>query len=167
MQTLAGSVRTQIRGLCGELSEVQVVEHRNGGVIILVGTAHVRLKSSDLVKKICTLIEPDRIFLELCSERKGLLKQKKIDSKKAPKGPLTFNLNSMLARGQGVVGRKLHIDLIEDPSRVFELSFKVYMDSCISVCVCVLYMQTLLLYSRPKQNTPTFAASTGRRGHLC
>ena len=76
MQSLVDSVCARVQNLCGDLKHVEVLEHPSGGVVVLVGTAHVHVKSSNLVSKICEHLVPDRIFLELCKERKGLLERK-------------------------------------------------------------------------------------------
>eukprot|EP00945_MAST-04E_sp_MAST-4E-sp1_P003947 g3947.t1 len=112
--SLVDSVCARVQNLCGDLKHVEVLEHPSGGVVVLVGTAHVHVKSSDLVFKICEHLVPDRIFLELCRERKGLLERKMTGSSKTAKGMRAFDLKNMLSRGQRMVGRKLDLRVGEE-----------------------------------------------------
>ena len=114
MQSLVDSVCARVQNLCGDLKHVEVLEHPSGGVVVLVGTAHVHVKSSNLVSKICEHLVPDRIFLELCKERKGLLERKMTGSSKTAKGMRAFDLKNMLSRGQRMVGRKLDLRVGEE-----------------------------------------------------
>ncbi len=67
------SVKHEIKQLVDNDNTISCVKHPNGTIIILVGTAHVSLKSSDLVSKLISHFKPKKIFIELCKARLGTL----------------------------------------------------------------------------------------------
>jgi len=55
--------------------EVKMLKSQNGGIVYLIGTAHLSNASNAQVREIITKVKPDRVMVELCEERRGLMYQ--------------------------------------------------------------------------------------------
>ena len=67
------AIKQRIKEVVPNDNTISCVQHPNGTVVILVGTAHVSLTSSNLVKKLISHFKPGKIFLELCKNREATL----------------------------------------------------------------------------------------------
>ncbi|CBY42591.1 unnamed protein product, partial [Oikopleura dioica] len=54
-------------------SEIKLVKDKNGATIYVVGTAHLSRDSNHQVLEIIDRVKPDRVMVELCNERQGLM----------------------------------------------------------------------------------------------
>ena len=98
----------------------------NNKEITLLGTAHVSIKSADLVERVIREVEPDTVCIELCQSRYQALTQKKkwqdTDLIKIIKEKKAFFLlsNFMLSSIQKKIGKKLGIRPGEEMMRAIQ-----------------------------------------------
>ena len=79
------SIEQEIKQLVDNDKTISCIQHPNGTIVILVGTAHVSLKSSNLVSKLISHFKPKKIFIELCNDRRATLQLDNEDNGKARK----------------------------------------------------------------------------------
>ena len=54
-------------------SQVKLMQWENGAQVYLIGTAHLSNASNAQVQDIISKVKPDRVMVELCEERRGLM----------------------------------------------------------------------------------------------
>ena len=54
-------------------NEIKRIDAKNGAIIYVVGTAHLSNNSNNQVFDIISKVQPDRVMVELCNERRGLM----------------------------------------------------------------------------------------------
>jgi len=54
-------------------SQVKLVKWENGAQVYLIGTAHLSNASNIQVEELISKVKPDRVMVELCEERRGLM----------------------------------------------------------------------------------------------
>lgn len=106
-----------------ELPEhVTILQTKRGGLVYLIGTAHVSQVSATHVEEVIQKVNPKYVVIELCKSRVGLLLDKKPEDANTP--PLTFTeklqklksstgsqaLHLMLAEALGSITKDLKVE---------------------------------------------------------
>jgi len=82
-------------------NEIKLVKGTNGASIYIVGTAHLSNNSNYQVLDIIQKVQPDRVMVELCNERRGLMYAREQDLMEAADVTWTDVFNTVKEKGLG------------------------------------------------------------------